>query len=317
MVTVSHARAILAALAVADALGLPLELQGVGPRGEWLGDPAALKPLILGGRAVYSDDTEQTLILAESMVESCGFNPVDFAERLAKKARTWDPVRNYGIGVSEVIEAVRKGVDWRIAARRAWGGRGSFGNAGAVRVPPIVLFYETREAVEAMAVAQAMVTHVHPVGVEGARLQAIALYELMRGLDPSELPRLLARETMLEEYREKLEVIPELLDANPERVARVLGNGAAAHESIPAAVYIVVRSEGDPARSIAYAASLGGDVDSIAALAASLSAAANPEAVENNAVIQGVLRVLESSDDVLGYGERVVKAARRCRDTLL
>ncbi len=306
-----RASAVLAALAVGDALGLPLEVQGAAPRGDWLRGLDGLQGIVLGGRMVYSDDTEVTLILAESIAENCGFNPQAFAELLARRARTWDPVRNYGVGVSEVIEAVRRGVDWRVAARRAWGGRGSFGNNAAVRSPPIAIFYTLRESVEAMAVAQAMVTHVHPIGVEGARLAALAVHLLAGGLDPSELPRVLARETVLEDYRERLELIPELLGATPERVARVLGNGGAAHETVPAAIYALVAGEGVLERVVAAALSLGGDADSIAALAAALAAAHDPSGVEAPS-IQRLLSILEDAGEIMELGARLVRARERC-----
>ncbi|AEM39435.1 Poly(ADP-ribose) glycohydrolase [Pyrolobus fumarii 1A] len=309
------ARAIFLALSVGDALGLPLEISGTPPHNKWLEDPKGVTPVRIGDRIAYSDDTELTLILARSIVDSCGFNPVVFVKRLAEEARTWDPIRNYGLGVAEVVEAVRRGRDWRVAARLAWGGQGSFGNGGAVRVPPIPIFYTTRDAVEAMAVAQAMVTHTHPLGVEGARLHALALYELMHGMDVEELPYYLARETMYEEFRERLELIQELIDASPERVAKVIGNGSAAFESIPAAVYVLVRARGDPVRSIAYALSLGGDTDSIAALASSLAAAANPDLVLNNPFMTRMFQMLEDNEVILETADSTVEASIRCHET--
>ena len=309
--SVELARAVMLAAALGDALGLPLEVQELPPRGEWLEGLESVKPLVIGGVAVYSDDTEMMLILAESIAENCGFNPTDFALRMARKARTWDPVRNYGVGVSEVVEAIRRGVDWRVAARRVWGGQGSYGNGAAVRVPPVPLFYELRDSVELMAAAQAMVTHVHPLGVEAARLLAIAIYSLSRGLDVSQLPSLLARESLLEEYKERLEVIDELLGAKPERVAKVLGNRSIAYESLPAAVYAVTAAEGDVARSISYALSLGGDADSIAAMAAAMAAAANPEGV-THPILSKIASMLEDADRISELAARLVKARGLC-----
>ena len=305
------ARSVMLAVAFGDALGLPIEIQEVPPREDWLGDIDGLKPLIIAGTAVYSDDTEMMLILAESLVESCGFNPVDFAARMARKARTWDPIRNYGVGVSEVVEAIRRGVDWRVAARRVWGGQGSYGNGAAVRVPPIPLFYELRDSIELMAVAQAMVTHTHPLGVEAARLLALALHHLARGLDISQLPALLARETMLDEYREKFELLDELLGAKPERVAKVLGNRSMAHESLPAAVYAATAAEGDVAKSIAYALSLGGDADSIAAMSAALAAAYNPETI-HHPILSKIFSILENAELIEELAARLINVREKC-----
>ena len=311
MTSMKLARSVMLAVALGDALGLPVEIQEAPPRDEWLEDIEGLKPLVVSDVAVYSDDTEMMLILAESLVENCGFNPTDFAARMARKARTWDPIRNYGVGVSEVIEAIRRGVDWRVAARRVWGGQGSYGNGAAVRVPPIPLFYELRDSIELMAVAQAMVTHTHPLGVEAARLFALALHYLAKGLELSQLPKLLVREAVLEEYRERLELIDELLGAKPERVVKVLGNRSVAYESLPAAVYAAVAAEGDVARSIAYALSLGGDADSIAAMAAALSAAYNPEAVKHP-VLSKLSAILENVELIEELAARLVRVRERC-----
>ncbi len=311
------ARALLLSTALGDALGLPLEISEVSPRSTWLEDISNIKPIVYNDEIIYSDDTETMMILGETIIESCGFNPQRFIEHLVHKARTWDPIRNYNEGLAEVIEAVRKGHDWRIAARLVWGGQGNFSNNAAVRSPPIIIFYETRHAVEAMSVAQAMVTHVHPLSLESTRLYAIALYEVAKGIDIASIPSLLARETMNEEIREKLELIEELGDAPPDRVARVLGNGSAAHESLAAALYAVIRADGNPRKAILYALSLGGDADGITAMAAALAALASPNEFLDDTVLSRMYRNLERVEDLEHIASRLVKIRSLCTSTLL
>ncbi len=306
------ARTLLFATALGDALGLPLEISEVPPRDEWLHDINAIKPIVYDGEILYSDDTETMIILAETLIDSCGFNPQRFVERLAYEARTWDPIRNYNEGLAEVIEAVRKGRDWRVAARLAWGGQGNFSNNALVRSPPILIFYETRYSIETMTVAQAMVTHVHPLGLEASRLYAIALYEIVRGIDFTSLPRMLARETISDEIREKLELIYELDNAKPERVARTIGNGGAAHESLAAALYAVIRAGGNPRKAILYALSLGGDADGITALAAALAALSSPEEFTNDPVLSRLYSRLEKNSLLEDIAAKLIKAREMC-----
>lgn len=56
-------------------------------------------------------------------------------------------------------------------------------------------------------------------------------------------------------------------------IERVVGNSVLAAESVPAAVGVLVYAQGDPLRTIALAASIGNDTDSIATMAGAIAGA--------------------------------------------
>ncbi|ABM80537.1 ADP-ribosylglycohydrolase [Hyperthermus butylicus DSM 5456] len=239
-----------------------------------------------------------TILLAEPLIESCGFNPSLFARKMAEKADTDNPVRFYDAGTAEVIAAIRRGRHWLHAARMVYGGAGNYGNGAAARVAPIPLFYRSRRLVESMAEAQAAITHAHPLGVEAARLQALAIRYALEGVEPRQPPERFAAETSYEEFRSRLQLVPSLLDKSPVMVAELLGNDAPAYEALAAAVYAYARAEGDPAKTLLYAISLGGDTDTIAAMALPLAAAYTSE-------LKGVPARLRENIENIEYVKRL------------
>jgi poly(ADP-ribose) glycohydrolase ARH3 len=133
---------------------------------------------LLGGyddenSARYTDDTQMTLALTEAIIADKGVVPETVARCFVAH---FQPNRGYALGAQKLISALRDGADWHEPASKLFGGRGSYGNGAAMRVAPIGLwhgddFTKLREA----AVMQARITHTHPLGTEGAVLQAMAV----------------------------------------------------------------------------------------------------------------------------------------------
>ena len=302
--------AVFLAVAVGDALGLELERGWPSPSEEWLAEPPLPRCALEGGVCPYSDDTEMTLILADSIAERCGVDEDHLALSLAARASVEDEVRYYGAGTRAVIRMIRSGVDWRRASREVYEG-GNLGNGGAIRVAPVALFYHPDlEDVLDAAGRQAAVTHSHPLGVEAARIQAAAIHYSLAGLEPEELPEALAGHASSGVFRERLDLIARLVgeDVRPAEVAGLLGNGVEGYMSVPAAIYAHVRARGDPARAVAYALSLGGDTDSIASMAASI-AAAYTRALGG---LGGLTRFLEGYDAIVAAAGRLYEAYMAC-----
>lgn len=302
-------RSVLLGVALGDAFGLHYELAGIPPRAEWVEE--WVEPLTVevpGGRIAYSDDTELTLILAETIIESCGFNPEVFARLLAEKADIWNPIRYYG-STALVIDMIRSGTPWREAARGMYNGQGNYGNGAAIRVAPIPLFYDSKESVELMSIAQSMVTHTHPLGAEAARIQALALYYALHNEPPERTIELLLEDRPAEEIRRRIEMIPSLLDKSPVEVAHSIGNSAIGFESVPAALLVYVRSRGNARKAVWYSISLGGDTDSIASMAVALTAAYNKG-------VKGLEEYAERLEDyelIVETAERLYKSYQDCR----
>jgi poly(ADP-ribose) glycohydrolase ARH3 len=222
----------------------------------------------------YTDDTDMTLALAESIVESGKVDPEDIAQKFSEHC---DLARGYGIGAIKAILALRSGAAWHQVSRVLFE-KGSFGNGAAMRVSPVGLFYHHDiETLRKSATDQANITHTHPLGQWGAVMQAssvrLALLEdPQKSLNKEELIIEL-REVLWPgpvEYQKALNEMENMLvqekrfDAS--EVVRRLGNGIEAHRSVPGASYVALTHSPNFREAIQAAISLGGDTDTIAGM---------------------------------------------------
>jgi poly(ADP-ribose) glycohydrolase ARH3 len=198
-----------------------------------------------------------------------------FARRFAA-----EPWRGYGAGPPQVFRLLQQGVPWDQAARRLFGGAGSFGNGAAMRVAPAALFaWHDLQQVAELARQTARLTHAHALGVAGAVLQACAIAWLLprppgSPLDPGACLAALRGLVAEPLYGEKLAAIQDLLPAGGrDDVVRRLGHGIAAYEAVPAALYAFLRHADSFADAVLYAIGLGGDTDTIASMTGALAGA--------------------------------------------
>jgi len=148
-----------------------------------------------------------------------------------------------------------------------------------MRAAPIGLYYHRDlPSLELAAEEAAEITHAHPLGIEGGRLIARATALAMREPFETEafLQELLDRAEE-EEYRSRLKRAIEYLKAVPEvdEVRNELGNSIAAHESAVTAVYAFCRHPESFSELIEFVLALGGDTDTIGAMAGGLFGAKN------------------------------------------
>jgi poly(ADP-ribose) glycohydrolase ARH3 len=251
-----------------DAFGAGFE--GMSPDGAI----SRLSTLSEKFRRTYTDDTDMTLALMESIIESGKVDPEDMARKFSQSC---DLTRGYGIGTIQAVLALRAGAAWHQVSRIVFE-NGSFGNGAAMRVSPGGLFFHHNlEALRKAAMDQANVTHTHPLGQWGAVMQAscvgLALLQ-----DPT---KSLKKEEIIIELREILWPGPveypkalnemENIFAQGKRIkareiARRLGNGIEAHRSVPSASCLALAYSPDFQDAIRAAISLGGDTDTIAGM---------------------------------------------------
>ncbi len=217
--------------------------------------------------------------VAESLIENEGLDGSHMAQTFIRNYEH-EPWRGYAYGPPKVFEWIRSGVAWNEAAKRLFGGAGSYGNGAAMRVAPVgILYHNDPERLRSVAYGQSQITHAHELGKEGAALQAYAV-ALAVNADPfSELETSvflgeLKDFTRSEVYRRKLEVAEKLLGEEDRlRVVRELGNGIEAQNSVPTAIYCFLRNPKSFEQSLIYAISLGGDTDTIGAMTSAISGA--------------------------------------------
>lgn len=260
----SRFRGCLLGLAVGDALGSRFE--GRSPK--WIArchssyvDVTRDPPRELR----YTDDTQMAIGVAETLVECGRIDPAVLRRRFATN---FDSRRGYGSGARKVLEAMRTGLDSDFVARTTFPG-GSYANGAAMRVAPVGLFHHRDlDRLWAEAAAQSLPTHTHRLGIDGARLLALAVALAVRG-EPISAEELLRR-GVADEYVPKIEEACRI--ETPERLAR-LGNGIAALESVPTAI-ACARVAASYEEAIGRAILLGGDADTIAAMAGAIAGAA-------------------------------------------
>ena len=161
-----------------------------------------------------------------------------------------------------------------------FGGSGSFGNGAAMRIAPLGLLFHNSQRIYELACASAEVTHAHPIGKDGAAVQALAVAQAVR-LDstkefrPEGFVGRLIGWARTSEIREKFELLKELLrkDVPPAIAAKQLGQGVAVHESLPFAIYSFVRYPSSYEDCLYCAIMHGGDRDTLGAMAGAMSGA--------------------------------------------
>jgi poly(ADP-ribose) glycohydrolase ARH3 len=222
----------------------------------------------------YTDDTDMTLALAESIIQCRGIDPEDMAKQFSLHC---DLTRGYAIGTIKAVEALRVGFKWYEVARIVFE-NGSFGNGAAMRVSPVGLFYHHDPVgLQEAAIKQASITHVHPLGQWGAVMQAwsVGLAVIQNPKEPFKKEQMVVnlREALWGGpigYMKALNKIEEVLSQGKRlrarEVAQFLGNGVEAHLSVPSACYIAITYSPDFCDAIRSAISLGGDTDTIAGM---------------------------------------------------
>ena len=222
----------------------------------------------------YTDDTDMTLALAESVVQTGGVDPEDIAKQFILHC---DLTRGYAIGTIKAVLALRAGLKWHQVGRMVFE-NGSFGNGAAMRVSPVGLFYHPDlDKIQEEAIKQANITHLHPLGQWGAVMQAccvgLAVTQNPKGPFKKEQMVTNLREVLWRgqiEYMKALNKIEELVaqkrKLQARQVVQVFGNGVEALFSVPSACYIAITYSPDFCDAVQAAISLGGDTDTIAGM---------------------------------------------------
>lgn len=269
---------LLLGTALGDALGASFEGRPTVPAGTVDAAERADEPL------VHTDDTALTMVLAEHLAAR---DPAGLDEDVlaGEFAAAWqkEPWRGYGPGAAQVFELIGGGMSWRQAAVALFGGAGSFGNGGAMRVAPVAAVGTGPHQVAELGRRTAAITHAHEHGQHGAEVQALAAYLALeresapRVLDIDQFRHDLTRVVRCRAWHEKLDRVSELVrtGAEPQHAARSLGNDITALGSVPMAVMSFVSNPDDPIAAIRYAIEGGGDTDTIAAMAGALAGARN------------------------------------------
>ncbi len=283
----------LAALAIGDAMGMPVEMLSLEEIKEIFGVIEGLeKPPSWHIHSSFppgrvTDDTELTLLLANAIIRTGGdLKAEDFAVELRKWAKSGAFNLDYiGPATRKALKKLVRGVPPRES-----GGRGSTCGA-AIRVSPVGIVNACNfKAAALMAVESSLPTHGGKPALAGASAIASAIAEAMRegstvdsivraAILGSKIGEKFGRPVPSASVSKRIELAASISNKidDPEKasleIRDIIGTGMETAEAVPAAIGIFIASRGDPMKAIHLAVNLGGDTDSVASMAGAISGA--------------------------------------------
>lgn len=256
-----RAQCSLDGLSVGDAIGEQMFFRSIDtlPAGPWR----------------YTDDTAMAAVMVRHLARNERIEQDRLALEFAEEYQR-DPYRGYGAMAHWVLREIGEGVCWEEAAGSVFGGQGSMGNGGAMRVAPVgAYFADVPERAVEQAQASAQVTHAHAEGGAGAMAVAAATAwatwwqaHPRRG-QGAEMIRFAIAWTPEGRTREKLRQALEFRVRIPlEEAVQVLGNGSTvlAQDTVPLAIWVAAGHLGDYEGAIRTISRAGGDADTNAAI---------------------------------------------------
>lgn len=227
----------------------------------------------------WTDDTQMACSVVAQLWE---IGHIEQDALAAAFAQRYERRRDYGPGATDLLRRVRDGTPWRTATAELFGGQGSWGNGGAMRVAPLGAYFADDPARAAREAARsAEVTHAHPEGIAGAAAVAVAAAHAadayLRGIPPDPgafLTRLLdhvGHGQVAQGIRRGV----DLLDRTVAEAARELGNGSqiSAPDTVPFCAWVAATHLDDYPTAVTACIQAGGDTDTTAAITGGIVAA--------------------------------------------
>ncbi|TPI64904.1 ADP-ribosylglycohydrolase family protein [Mesorhizobium sp. B3-1-3] len=281
--------------ALGDALGMPTQLLSPARIAELYGHvedfvaPAADHPVSKGLPAgAITDDTEQALLLGRILVESGErFDHARWVgalldwERDVKARGSYDLL---GPSTKRAIDAINSGVPAEEA------GRGGDTNGAAMRIAPVGIMMppEPLDALVAKVAQTCRATHNTSIAIASAAAVAAAVSLGVSGGDwraasghaaaAARLGAVLGHWVTGGDIAARILWAQSLVRGKAEKeaiklIVDLVGTGVASQESVPAAFAVLEVAQGDAWRAAVIAANLGGDTDTIGAIAAGMAGA--------------------------------------------
>lgn len=310
---------------LADAVGLLVEGQLASACQMYLEtiSPAWEGPAEVGFRlGQYSDDSQLARELMISFVEQQGFDPADYARRIADLFAQ-GLVVGKGIATDEAARRLNRGVPWQEAGAEI----SRAGNGTAMRAAPVGLFYpHDVDSLVRVAHEQGYITHHDPRCSAGSIAIAAAVALVITGRFDAPDAFCASIADLMSPYHmvfsSLVRQLPEWVSMPPEdAVERISQAGVEPGymtgwpgispfviPSVLWSLYAFLRHPEDYRAAVETAIMPGGDVDTTGAMTGAISGAY----LGINA-IPPHLASLVNDDGIWGYDE-LVKLADQCRE---
>lgn len=262
--------AVLLGCAVGDALGVPFEKK-------LSTDPFLIQwdgKSFLGSEhhkllpCQYSDDTQMSIMVAESLVTNHGFNPEDLAARYVEWIKS-GAARGYGTTTLMAIRNLEAGKHWSES-----GIAGSMGNGTAMRAAPFgIYFRDDIDALVEVCKIDSAITHASDEAEAGSLAIALATAYAIKG-DTSDLINKIGQHLPDTKVNSAIYSLNALLDnrVSPQQALQILGTKADVRETVPAALYCFLKFN-NYYDAILTAIKAGGDTDTTAAIVGAMCGA--------------------------------------------
>ncbi|RWH73645.1 ADP-ribosylglycohydrolase family protein [Mesorhizobium sp.] len=281
--------------ALGDALGMPTQLLPPARIADLYGHvedfvaPSADHPVSKGLPAgAITDDTEQALLLGRILVDSGErFDHARWVSALLDWERDVKARGSYdllGPSTKRAIDAINSGVPAEEA------GRGGDTNGAAMRIAPVGIMMppEPLDALVAKVAETCRATHNTSIAIASASAVAAAVSLGISGGDwraasghavaAARLGANLGHWVTGGDIAARIVWAQELVRGKVEKeaiklIVDLIGTGVASQESVPAAFAVLEVARGDAWQAAVIAANLGGDTDTIGAIAAGMAGA--------------------------------------------
>jgi len=192
--------------------------------------------------SVFTDDTVLTMAIAKSILDNQEYidNLIDFGKQY--------PDAGYGASFNKWIKS------WRHQPYNSWG------NGSAMRVSAVGFMFSNEKEVLAQAKKSAEVTHNHIEGIKGAQATALAIFLAKSGKSKEEI-----RESIMQKF--DYDLCRCVDDIRPNYKFFV-----SCQESVPESIICFLDADSYE-DTIRNAISLGGDADTMAAIAGGIAEA--------------------------------------------
>ena len=201
-------------------------------------------------KTCFTDDTVMTLAVAEALMNG-------YMDEAATEKELIECMQYYGRKYPDAGYGGMFGMWVRSKNPMPYY---SFGNGSAMRVAPVAWLYNDLETVERFAAITAKVTHDHPEGIKGAQAIAAAIYLARTGNSKTQI-----RKYISEKY--KYDLTRTCNDIRP-----TYRHVESCQETVPQALAAFFEGN-DFEEVVRLAVSLGGDSDTLTAIAASVAEA--------------------------------------------
>ena len=282
-------------LAIGDALGMPTQMMSRRAIVETFGEihrfeaPQQDHPLASGlPPGTVTDDTEQAVLLGRLLGHDAHLDQISWGQALLnweEGMRARGSLELLGPSTTAALHALRSGTPPDQA------GVGGTTNGAAMRICPVGIAVDSTDLGRLVdrVVEASMLTHNTSLALSGAAAVAAAVSACLDGAPVPEAVAFAVRAAELGAARgrwvagasvaRRIEWAAERGRWTPTRdlpgvVADLVGTSLASQESVPAAFAIWAAFPKDPWRVVCTAASVGGDCDTIAAMAGAMAGAA-------------------------------------------